>query len=92
MQKRLYYTPPSDQAFEEVKREAIKLWREVDSDGDKYGYASEKIGRIKDIANIEDNAMYIVAMFDPSNRHTLISRLSEETKHAIEERIIDGLY
>jgi len=68
MDPKLYYIAPSDELFEEVKREAIKLWLEIDTDNDKFGYATEKINRIKDIQNVSDNFMYIVAMFDINNQ------------------------
>ena len=69
---------------------AMELWKEVDSDNDKYGYATEKINRIKDIQNVGDNFMYIVAMFDIDNQRLLANRLAEETRTAIRERMIDG--
>ena len=66
--KALYYTAPSDKVFEEVKEKAIELWKEVDTDNEKYGYASSKINRIKDLENIEDNLMCMVNMFDCNNQ------------------------
>jgi hypothetical protein len=87
---KLYYTPPTQKAFDEVKEKAMELWKEVDTDNDKYGYASEKINAIKDIRNIEDNFMYMVAMFDENNQRKLANRLAQETKDAIRERMIDG--
>ena len=87
---KLYYIPPTDEQFNELKEKAIELWKEVDTDNDKYGYASEKIGRIKDIKNVEDNFMYMVAMFDMYNQRKLIQKLSKETKEAVRERMIDG--
>ena len=87
---KLYYTAPSDEQFNEVKEKAMELWKEVDSDNDKYGYATEKINRIKDIANVEDNFMFIVAMFDSDNQALLAEKLSAETRSAIRERMIDG--
>lgn len=86
----LYYTPPLDDQFEEVKKEAINLWKEVDSDNDKYGYASGKISQIKDIKNVLDNFMYMIAMFDIGNQTILAVRLSKETRLAIRERMTDG--
>jgi len=81
---KLYYTPPDDEVFEEMKREAIKLWRTYD---DTYGYATEKVNRIKDIKNIEDNFMYIVAMFDPFNQQKLANKVSEKTKKEVQKRL-----
>lgn len=86
----LYYTAPKQELFDEVKSKAMELWLEVDSDHDKYGYATEKIGRIKDLKNISDNFMYMVAMFDIDNQQILANRLSDETRIAIRERMEDG--
>lgn len=87
---KLYYTAPSDEMFEEVKREAMELWKIVDTDNDKYGYATEKINRIKDIANVQDNFMYMIAMFDIDNQSQLASKLSYDTRQAIRDRMVDG--
>ena len=90
MTTELYYTPPSNEIFEEVKKAAIELWREVDTDNDRFGYASEKISRIENITNIQDNMMFIVAMFDGDNQALLANKLSQEARYAIRERWIDG--
>ncbi len=90
MTTKLYYTPPSQEIFDEVKAKAMELWKVVDSDNDKYGYATEKIGRIKDLENVGDNLMFIVAMFDIYNQRLLANGLSEEARQAIRERMIDG--
>ncbi len=87
---KLYYTPPRDELFEALRSRAMELWKEVDSDNDKYGYATEKINSIKDIKNVGDNFMYIFAMFDYSNQRLLGKRLAQETKDAINERLLDG--
>lgn len=87
---KLYYTPPIDEQFNELKEKAIELWKEVDTDNDKYGYATGKINRIKDIKNIEDNFMYIFSMFDYINQGKLVRKISSGTKEAIKLRMIDG--
>lgn len=69
----LYYTAPSEEYFKEMKMLATEIWNSYD---DTHGYAYEKISRIKDIQNIEDNFMYILAMFDPPNQAKLLSRAS----------------
>jgi hypothetical protein len=84
---KLYYTPPSNKIFKEVKLRAIEIWKKYDN---TYGYADEKINRIKDMKNIEDNMMYIVAMFDLSNQIKLINKLSIDARNAIKERMLDG--
>jgi len=53
-------------------------------------YTDEKIAKVIDIANIEDNFMYMVAMFDSKNQMKLAKKLSAEARQAIRERMIDG--
>lgn len=89
----LYYTPPTkatQEQFDELKAKAIELWKEVDKDNDKYGYASEKINKIKDLENVGDNFIYMVAMYDSINQLLLAGRLSPETKQAVADMIKDG--
>lgn len=83
----LYYTPPTQEIFDEVKKRAIEIWQTYD---DTYGYASEKIAKIKEIENVSDNLMFIVAMFDPINQAKLAEKLSNDARFAIAERIING--
>lgn len=87
---RLYYTPPSDEIFNEVKEKCMRLWEIVDTDNDQFGYATEKKNRIKDIPNVQDNVMYMVAMFDIHNQRKLANILSLEARHAIRDRMVDG--
>lgn len=87
-ESRLYYTPPPDEQFEELRSSAISLWKELNDN--KFGYVTKKVNSIKDIGNIEDNFMYIIAMFDHFNQIELASRLSEETKISVRNRMIDG--
>lgn len=84
---KLYYTPPTDAQFEEVKEKSIEVWNTMDN---TYKYVDGKIARIKDIKNVEDNFMYMVAMFDSNNQSKLASKLSAETRQAIRDRMIDG--
>lgn len=86
--EKLYYIPPSDEIFNEVKAAAIMIWNTYD---DTYLYATEKIDRIKDLENISDNVMSIVAMFDIFNRGKLLMLLSPEARRAVNERIASGL-
>lgn len=84
---KLYYTAPSDECFNELKEAAIELWSTM---GDDPSYSQEKIGRIKDIQNVQDNFMYILAMFDIHNKRLVGNAVSEETRQALRERLIDG--
>lgn len=82
-----YYTPLSHDVFEEVKQASIKIWQSYD---DTYGYATGKIDCIKDLHNIEDNGMYMVAMFDYNNHRKLADTLSDKAKAEINERYTAG--
>ena len=79
-----YYKPVSDATFEEIKKGAIEIWETYDDLG---GYRSGKINQIKDIGNIQDNALYMVAMFDSDNQAKLRSKLSDTANAEIIDRI-----
>ena len=80
MTQEQYYTAPQQDVFDEIKTAAIEIWSGYD---DTYGYATGKITRIRDIHNIQDNAWYIVAMFDSQNQGRLLNMVSEETRDMI---------
>ena len=77
-----YYTPPAQQIFDEIKQASIDLWQTYD---DQFGYATEKVSRIKDIGNIKDNTCYMVAMFDFLNQMKLKKMVSGDTKVWLEK-------
>jgi hypothetical protein len=83
----LYYTAPSDEVFEELKKAAIKIWNEYDNE---HGYVDEKVGRIKDLENSGDNFMYIFAMFDIMNQQKLVTLVSLPVIEALAERLEDN--
>lgn len=75
-----YYVAPAQEVFDDIKEQAINLWNTYD---DQFGYATGKISRIKDIGNIQDNAWYMVAMFDPNNQAKLLEMVKPETREQI---------
>ncbi len=83
----LYYTSPKEEQFNELKEKAIEIWNTYDNE---FGYVDEKVNAIKDIKNVQDNFMYMVAMFDVTNQRKLADKLSGETKLSVRERMIDG--
>ena len=87
---KLYYTAPSDEAFNELKKAAIELWTTRYPEETSPYYAKEKVDRIKDIKNIDDNFMYMVAMFDLDNQRLLAEKLSLLTSKAVRDRMVDG--
>lgn len=83
----LYYTPSSQERFDELKEAAIEVWKEYDN---TYGYVDEKVGKIEGMGNVGDNFMYIVAMFDSQNQSKLSGMLSEVTRKEVADRIRDS--
>lgn len=77
-----YYDAPSDEVFEDIKANAIKIWQTYD---DTYGYASEKIDRVNSITNVKDNWGTIVGMFDSTNQAKLLALVKPESKEKIME-------
>lgn len=71
----------TDQTFNELKAEAIKIWQTYD---DTYGYATEKIDYLNSFGNVKDNFGTIIGMFDDPNQHKLYRAVTgEEAKAAI---------
>ncbi len=75
-----YYDAPPQKVFDDIKENATKIWNTY---SDEFGYRSDKIDRIKDIKNIQDNAWYIVAMFDYINQSKLLNMVTTETGRMI---------
>lgn len=80
MSTELYYTAPPVDIFNDIKNNAIIIWNGYD---DTYGYASEKVDAIKDLRNVRDNYMYMVAMFDQDNIDKLLALVQPDTKARI---------
>ncbi len=80
-----YYQAPSDELFNELKQAALTLWAQYDE-----LYAEGKISRIKTLENVQDNFMYMVAMFDWPNQSKLAQALSPECRLAVAERYQAG--
>jgi hypothetical protein len=80
----LYYTPPSDDIFDDLKSKAIALLQTYD---DSYDYANEKISKIENLENVSDNFMYILGMFDHKTQYRLIMEINKSTYEAITKRL-----
>ena len=76
MKKFNYYQAPPQEVFDDIKKNAIKIWKLYEN---TYGYVDEKLDRIKDVENIKDNAWFIVAMFDWVNQGKLTYMVKPET-------------
>ena len=90
IETKLYYTAPSDEMFKELKQASIDLCVEGYPEDSSPFYAKEKTDRIKNIANVADNFMYMVAMFDIHNQRKLSDKLTPETRKAVCDRMIDS--
>lgn len=49
MEAELYYTPPPEEVFNEVKEKATEVWKELNSHP---SYEKEKLDRITDLPNV----------------------------------------
>lgn len=83
----LYYTAPSDEAFEDMKKACLEVWN---SKGNEGGYRDEKVSRIKDIKNVQDNFMYMFAMFDYGNQRRVVSLIEPSTIEEVRSRMLAG--
>jgi len=71
----------TDQVFDELKREAVKIWNTYD---DEFGYASEKIDYLNSFGNVKDNYGTIIGMFDIHNQRKLYYAVGPEAREAID--------
>jgi hypothetical protein len=82
----MYYTPPSDKVFQEIKSECQALWKSIATSPEDKIYLKEKLQRTQ-LENIRDNAMVLINMFYGINQFKLANRLSREALEAIAERL-----
>jgi ribosome maturation protein Sdo1 len=84
-----YYKAPSQEIFEDIKKNAIKIWQTYDN---TYGYVDEKVGRIEGMENISDNAWTIVVMFDSDNQAKLFEAVKPATRKILTELLKENGY
>lgn len=72
----------SNEVFDELKREALKIWKTYD---DTHGYATEKINLVNSIINHRDSYGTIIGMFDVQNQRILYNAVSQEAQKAIDD-------
>ena len=71
-----------DKTFEELRAEAIKIWRTYD---DAYGKKKKKIDYINSFGNVKDNYGTIIGMFDSDNQAKLFNAVGDEAKRLISD-------
>lgn len=80
----LYYTPPREKEFDDLKICAMCIWNTYDN---THGYVDEKNNKLKDLKNIKDNFMYIFAMFDINNQRLVLTLVESKTKKEVLKRL-----
>ena len=94
---KLFYTPPKDEYFEELKSLCIRFWKAFPEytlwDEKQYEleqeYAESKIHRIKDLKNEGTNFIMMVQMIHQNSREVLSKHLSLETRNEISMRLYE---
>ena len=86
---KLFYTPPKDSVFEELRNACIKFWticfKQEGSD-----YVSEKVNIINGLKNEGSNFISMVQMIHPNSRILIAKQLSHETNYEISRRLYGG--
>jgi len=81
-----YYTTPNQEVFDEVKKEVLKIFKNIAWEDSPY--YREKKKEIDPINNIKDNMMTIIAKLSWNNLEKLSKRLSNKTKKEIYDRLV----
>jgi len=93
----LFYKPPKDKYFEELKSLCIRFW-EVFPEDTFYDnkrlklekeYANEKIEQIRNLKNESCNFVSMVQMIHQNYRYILSNLLSLETRNEISMRLYE---
>ena len=79
----LFYKPPKDECFEELREICIRFWRSFD----EVEYVEEKINRIKGLKNEGCDFVMMIQMIHPVSRELIAKLLSLETRNEISMRL-----
>lgn len=91
----LFYTPPKDEYFEELKSLCIRFWKVYPDNGYRNvertkletEYANEKIQQIQNLKNEGANFISMVQMIHQNARQVLAKKLSLGTRNEISMRL-----
>ena len=94
---KLFYTPPNDKCFEELKSLCIRFWSvfpeytlwNEEQNIIEQEYSKSKINQIKDLKNEGSNFIMMVQMIHQNSREVLSRYLSLETRNEISIRLYD---
>jgi hypothetical protein len=92
---KLFYTPPKDESFEELREICIRFWRSFTlphmwderQEQLEIEYVQSKINEIKDLKNEGSNFVSMVQMIHQNSREVLAKSLSLETRNEISMRL-----
>ena len=92
---KLFYTPPKDKCFEELKSLCIRFWNtwpelhlwDERQEQLHLEYIQSKIDKIKDLKNEGSNFVSMVQMIHQNSREVLAKALSLETRNEISMRL-----
>ena len=82
----LFLNEPTDEVFDEIKLEAIKMWKTCKNTSNKKAMG-DLIDEIKTMKNIDDNALYLVNLFGINDRKNLLLNLSKEASNFVLHRL-----
>lgn len=91
----LFYKPPKDECFDELKNLCIRFWEvfpefthwDDTQNGLEQEYSKSKIDQIKDLKNEGANFISMVQMIHQNSREILSNHLSLETRNEISMRL-----
>ena len=86
-ESKLYYTPPKDKSFDELRHICTRYWKCFD---DSHGYATNKIHHINNLKNIGGNFIEMVKMIHPVARIVIAEQLSIDCRNDISIRLESG--
>jgi hypothetical protein len=87
METMIYYKPPGQKYFDDLKSACIRYFKTFDND---FGYVDEKIKTLESLENVGGNFMSMVKMIHPLAWEVLAELVTLETRVHISARLEDG--
>jgi hypothetical protein len=87
METMIYYKPPGQKYFDDLKSACIRYFKTFDND---FGYVDEKIKTLESLENVGGNFMSMVKMIHPLAWEVIAEIVTLETRVHISARLEDG--
>jgi hypothetical protein len=87
METKIYYKPPKQEYFDDLKSACIRYFKTFDND---FGYVDEKIKTLESLENVGGNFMTMVKMIHPLAWEVITEIVTLETRVHISARLEDG--